>query len=249
MEVLRFIFGLGIAFSIFGFIWGFMMLLINSIRGNDQKSRQIQDYALRIIKYFLLVSVTANYIFKYQTGDDATLSVTYMVVGVLVLVLYLMGKLQKRVMFSQFSRHPLLARFSTSIDPLVERYLLIGSVVYFIICLQLPAMVDNGVVNWFTNSIVSIYDAPIIGWIFSVIAFFFLVNIIFRGANVIGSLLTGQPLNKPKSGGFGNFQQGAGGSNPFEQFREKQQQDDGFVDYEDVTDEDDGKNDEENRLR
>ena len=80
----------------------------------------------------------------------------------------------------------------------------------------------------------NIYDTPVIGWIFAIIAFFFLVNIIFRGANVIGSLLTGQPINGPTMGGnfSGDFQQ----SNPFEQFREQQRQEDDFVDYEDVTD-------------
>lgn len=239
MNVLRFIFGLGIAFSIFSFIWGFIMLLINSIRGNAGRAKQVQDYALRIIKYFLLVSVTANYIFKYQAGDDQTLSWAYMLLGTMVMVFYLMGKLQKRMLFSQLSKHPVLARFTVTIDPLVERYLLIGSVVYFIICLQLPDMVNNGVVNWFTTSIAAIYDAPIIGWIFSVIAFFFLVNILFRGANVIGSLVTGQPLNRPSVGGFGQFQQG---SNPFEQFREKQREEEGFVDYEDVTDEEESEN-------
>lgn len=242
MEVLNFIFGLGIAFSIFSFLWGCIMLGVNFLRGSGQQTergiqaRQVQDYVLRIIKYFLLISVTANYIIKYQygLGGNEGNSWANMILGVIVLGLYLMGKLQRRTMLNQLSQHPLLARFSASIDPKVERYLLSGSLVYFIFCLQYPAMVDNVVVNWFTESIVNIYDTPIIGWVFAIIAFFFLVNIIFRGANVIGSLITGQPLNKPANPfGGGGFQQG---SNPFEQFRQQQQQDEGFVDYEDVTD-------------
>ncbi len=237
MEVLKFIFGLGVAFSIFGFIWVIIMLGINMIRGSYQNSsKQIQDYVLRIIKYFLLVSVTANYIAKYQ-GDDGSISIINMILGVAVLGMYLMGKLQRRTLISQFSKHPMFTRFSTSIDPKVERFLLSGSLVYFIFCLQFPSMVDNGIVNWFTSSIVGIYETPVIGWVFSIIAFFFLVSTIFRGANVIGSLVTGQPIDTGgRFGNFGNFQNN--GTNPFEQFRQKQQQDDGFVDYEDVTDED-----------
>lgn len=237
MEILNFIFGLGIAFSIFGFIWGLIMLLLNFIRGSYQEGKEVQGYVLRIIKYFLLVSVSANYIIKYQDGNvsDTTVGLTNMILGVIVMGLYLMGKLQNRAMLSQLAKNPVFARFSGHVDPKVERYLLSGSLVYFIFCLQYPAMVNNSVVNWFTESIVGIYNTPVIGWIFAVIAFFFLVNIILRGANVIGSLLTGQPLNRPSAGSFGNFQ-GGGNSNPFEQFREQQKQGDDFVDYEDVTD-------------
>lgn len=240
MGVLNFIFGLGIAFSIFGFIWGLIMLFVNFIRGSYQEGKEVQGYVLRIIKYFLLVSVSANYIIKYQDGNvsDTTVGLTNMILGVIVMALYLMGKLRNRAMLSQLSNNPVFARFSTTIDPKVERYLLSGSLVYFIFCLQYPAMVDNSVVNWFTESIVSIYNTPVIGWVFAVIAFFFLINIVMRGANVIGSLLTGQPLNGPTGGAFGNFQGGAS-SNPFEQFREQQKQSDDFVDYEDVTEEED----------
>ena len=241
MEILNFIFGLGVAFSIFGFLWGIIMLGLNFLRSvasdaqQGSRSRQIQDYAFRIIKYFLLVSVTANYIVKYQNGfngENGEAGWTNLVLGVIVLGLYLMGKLQKRAMMNMLAKHPIAGRFSVSIDPKVERFLLSGSLLYFIVCIQYPAMVDNGVVNWFTESIVSIYNTPVFGWIFAIIGFFVLINIIFRGARVIGSLVTGQPINEPQNmGGMGER------SNPFEQFREQQQQDDGFVDYEDVTDE------------
>ncbi len=237
MEVFRFIFGLGVTFSIFGFIWGIIMLLINMVRGRNRT--QVQDYGFRIIKYFFLISVTANYIVTSQEGGgDSSMGLTNTVLGVIVLGLYLMGKLQNRTMINQLSNNPMFARFTNSIDPKVERFLLIGSVIYFVFCMQFPAMVDNAPVNWFTESIINIYDTPIIGWVFSIIGFFFLVTIILRGANVIGSLVTGQPLNSgPKGKGFGNFQ--AGGSNPFEQFRQQRQQEDDFVDYEDVTDQED----------
>lgn len=236
MQVLNFIFGLGIAFSIFGFLWWIIMQLVNILRGGYSKRNQTMDYIFRIVKYFLLISVTANYIVKYQEdGADSGVGLANMILGVLVLGFYLMGKLQNRTMISQLSKHPLLARFSSSVDPKVERYLLSGSLVYFIFCLQYPAMVDNGVVNWFTDSIIGIYETPVIGWIFSVIAFFFLLSVIFRGANVIGRLISGQPLSSPGPTMTGSFNS----SNPFEQFREKQRQDEEFVDYEDVTDEED----------
>jgi hypothetical protein len=235
MGVLKFIFVLGINFSIFGFIWGVIMLGVRLLIGTRQTRSQTMDYVLRIIKYFLLVSVTANFIMVSQgLASDETVSTANMILGVFVLALYLLGKLQNRSMLSQIAQNPMMARFSSQIDPKIERFLLIGSLLYFIVCLQFPVMVSNGVVTWFTAAIINIYDTPIIGWVFSVIAFFFLLTILFRAANVIGRILNGQPINggNSRGGGFG----GQVGSNPFEQFRQKQTKSDDFVDYEDVTD-------------
>lgn len=41
MEILNFIFGLGVAFSIFAFLWGVIMLAINFLRGivNDRRQK------------------------------------------------------------------------------------------------------------------------------------------------------------------------------------------------------------------
>jgi hypothetical protein len=234
MEVLKFIFVLGINFSIFGFIWGLMMIALSAFRPQAQQA-QAEVYILRIIKYFLLVSVTANYVLTYQQGSGNEIG--HIVIGTIVLALYLLGKLQNRTMISQLAKSAMFGRFYTPpLDIKVERFLLLGSVIYFVACLLLPWMVDNSLIIWFTDSIVSIYEAAVIGWIFKIIAFFFLINIIFRAANVIGSLLNGQSLTSgPNMGGTFTFNQG---SNPFEQFREKQEKDSEWTDYEDVTDED-----------
>jgi uncharacterized membrane protein len=44
MEELIFVFRLGIAFSIFVFIWGIIMILVNLLRGFSSEARQIQQY-------------------------------------------------------------------------------------------------------------------------------------------------------------------------------------------------------------
>lgn len=249
MEILNFIFGLGIAFSIFGFLWGIIMLVINLLRRDLGGNRNVQDYGLRIIKYFLLVSVTANYMIRPENGTIAepVKELTTIILGVLVLGIYLLGKLQNRTMLSQLAANPMFARFANKIDPKVERFLLIGSLIYFVACLLYPQMVNNSIVNWFTKSILAIYDTPVIGWIFAIIAFFFLVNTIFKSAGVIGAIVTGQPINPPNQGG--GFQGNFGGSNPFDQFRDQQSQSEDFVDYEDVTDEDEADSDESKKNK
>lgn len=230
MEILEFIFVLGINFSIFGFIWGLMMIVIRMFRAPGVPVNQGLDYTLRIVKYFLLVSVTANYIAKFQGSDlNTNIGMTNLIVGTIVMALYLLGKLQNRAVLSQLGQHPLFSRLANSVDPKVERFLLLGSIAYFVACLMYPQMVDNKLVNWFTDSIQNIYDTPIIGWIFKIIAFFFLINILLRAANVIGRLLNGQSITNPGvKTNFGNRQ------NRFDSTK-SDNDDSGFSDYEDVT--------------
>lgn len=234
MEILKFIFILGINFSIFGFIWGLMMLAVRLFQNPAQPRNQSLDYVLRIVKYFLLVSVTARYIATVQdNGINGNTGMTNLIVGTIVLALYLLGKLQNRAVLNQLGQHPMFARFANSIDPKVERFLLLGSVAYFVACLLYPQMVDNVLVNWFTDSILNIYDTPIIGWVFSVIAFFFLINILMRAANVIGRLFNGQSITEPTVNTTFKSKQ--------EDFNQQDitTNEDGFADYEDVTEEED----------
>lgn len=232
MEILKFIFILGINFSIFGFIWGIFMLFVRMLNPNKQQSNFSIDYVLRIVKYFLLVSVTANYIVKFQTLENSEqVSMMHLFVGTFVLFLYLLGKLQNRAVLSQLSQHPMFSRLISKVDPKVERFLLLGSVIYFVCCLFYPDMVDNGLINWFNDSILDIYETPVIGWIFSVIAFFFLINIIMRASNVIGNLISGKSITE--SHVKTEFK--------FKQRNYNEQDNDGFTSYEDVTEEDEDK--------
>lgn len=252
MKIIDFIFGLGIAFSIFGFLWGIIMFLVNILRRDFKGNREVQDYGLRIVKYFLLVSATANYVVIRPKVGNATSAVpelnelTTIILGVLVLGFYLISKLQRRAMMSQLANNPMFARFSSKIDPKVERFLILGSLIYFALCIQFPDMVNNRVVNWFSESIVNIYNTPVFGWIFAIIAFFFLIRILWDAANVVGALVTGQPINRPNQGGGFGDSEGNPGTNPFDQFRQSQQESDDFVDYEDVTDEEEEGSNESN---
>ncbi|MEX1001775.1 MAG: hypothetical protein WDZ35_06635 [Crocinitomicaceae bacterium] len=236
MEILKFIFVLGINFSIFGFIWGIFMFLLRALQPPAQQRNEGVSYVLRIIKYFLLVSVTANYIAVYEMGEPgARVSTMNIVLGSIVLGLYLLGKLQNRTIMNQIAKNPLISQFLPKIDPKVERFLLIGSLLYFIACLLYPIMVDNAVINWFTETIIGIYETPVIGWIFSVIAFFFLISIIMRGANVIGKILNGESItDNPNVGGSVHFRSER---RDFRETTEEHEDEEGFVDYEDVTEE------------
>jgi hypothetical protein len=135
----------------------------------------------------------------------------------------------------------MLSSLFTKIDPKIERYLLAGSLLYFIACLWNPEMVTNDLIDWFREVIKSIQEAFLIGWIFYIAALVFLVTTFMRFVSLIQNLLAGKsPLEGPSMKGK-NF--GAFGS----QFGQQQDEvedktdDDGYSDYEDVTDKDDNK--------
>ena len=247
MRVLEFIFVLGINFSIFGFIWGIFQFMIRNLQSPDQQRSEISTYVLRIVKYFLLVSVTANFIVINDLGAYTdSLGVTHietfsMVLGSTVMGLYLLGKLQNRTMMSQLGDNPLFSRLIPKIDPKVERFLLAGSLLYFLFCLWNPAIVDNGLINWFTEAIVSIKEAFLIGWIFHIIAFFLLISILMRGANIIGNLLSGNSIiegpNVNESFNY-KFRNNSGGGFKSHDY-DPEVDEEGFSSYEDVTDKED----------
>lgn len=241
MEVLSFIFILGINFSIFGFLWGIIMFLSRFLmnQGQPRQGNSNVEYIFRIIRYFLLVSVTANLISFPGTLELKTDGgYAYIVLGIVVFALYLLGKLQNRSVMAQLGNNPMLQRLVPKVDLKVERFMMLGSIVYFAVCLFIPSMVNNGLINWFKDTIVGIYRTPVIGWIFSIIAFIFLVTTFMRAANVLGRLINGQPILDTNIGGA---QSGEKPFNPFEQFTQPTADEEGFTEYEDVTDEEEEK--------
>ena len=239
-EALGFIFDLGIVFSIFGFVWGIMQFILKQLLGSSSKSSEVTTYLLRITKYFFLVSVVASSVwFKFDAEDNLqleNLNKFFLILGVVVMGLYLLGKLQKRSMMAQFSKNPMLSNLITKIDPKVERFLLAGSLLYFVACLWNPEMVTNSVIVWFREVIKSLQEAFLIGWIFYIAAFVFLVSTFMRAVNLVQNLLAGKsPFDGPSMNGmnFGKF-----GTNVGQEDVETEEDidDDGFTDYEDVTD-------------
>jgi len=241
MEILQFIFLLGINIVIFEFIWGLLNIFASIILGSFKVKYPQLDYVLRIIKYFLLVGVTARFV--YLTSESEALihsEKAKIIISSIVLGLYLIGKLQKREIFSQFSmiNNQTLKGFVTYFDPKIERILVIGSILLFVGFLIYPQALDRPIINWFTNSIINLNSVFFFGFIFKIIAFFFIISIFNRGANIIGLLIQGKSIQqtKPKSP-FSNF------NDRFNSTQNNNNQspltdDEGFTDYEEVDYED-----------
>lgn len=217
MELMNQIFRLGVVFAIFGFIWGIFELGLNLVTGG-RKRTIAEVYFIKAFKYLFLVDVT----FLFCLDDAQNLISTFnIVIAGLVLVTYFVGKLQnqqnKLAMFQMMGAgmQPKQATF----DLRAEIGVIVFAIAIFSLFVFYPGIAKNPISIWFHESIINIEDTPIIGFIFKVIGFFFLVSMIFKMLNGFNYLISGKPFVQASSS--------------FQSFT-KNKKDDEFDDYQEM---------------
>ena len=91
MELLNFIFRLGVLFAIYGFLWGMIELAIGILSAGRTRSTG-EVYVIRALKYFFLADVT--FLFCIQdAGSNMDFSNQLILAGVILLT-YFIGKFQ-----------------------------------------------------------------------------------------------------------------------------------------------------------
>jgi hypothetical protein len=89
-----------------------------------------------------------------------------------------------------------------------------------------PHLSENYLANWFAGSIKSLENAFLLGFIFKIIGFFFLIGMFIKLLNAINVVLSGKPFFVSMS----SFTQSQGQ-------QPKENSDEQFTDYEEVQDE------------
>lgn len=239
MEILKFIFHLGIVFAIFSFIWFFLMLGINLLMSG--RKTKFLNYLYKLAKYMFLSSVTARFIYEFA-GKDVTSKdgIVFFIVGGLILLMYLVGKLQRQENMVQMQA--MMSKMMPGMTPpMYDRKLEIAVIAIGLLnlaaCLFYPAILSNTFINWFSETIHGIYEAPIIGFIFKIIGVFFLINVMVKGFTSIGRALglIAPPSQSGSSFNFNMFSNMQSGRNPYRE-EEEQKDEDGFDKYEEVED-------------
>jgi hypothetical protein len=80
-----------------------------------------------------------------------------------------------------------------------EIILITLSGILFLGLLWYPQFAENTIALWFQRSILDIESTVIIGFIFKIIGFFFLLGMIFKMLNALNYLISGKPLFDIKS--------------------------------------------------
>lgn len=195
MELLEFIFRLGVVFAIFGFIWGLIELGFVLLSAGRQR-QLIEIYAIKAVKYFFLVDVTFLVCANGEFNDfNAT---SQLIFGSIILLMYFIGKLQngqkRQVMFQMMANGVLKNQSKFNIK--AEIGVIVFALMAFILFWMYPTFASNPLSIWFEKSIMNIEDTPIFGFVFKVIGFFFLVGIIMKMVNSFLFLLSGQAFQQ-----------------------------------------------------
>ncbi len=197
MELFSIIFRLGVVFAIFGFIWGLIELALTLLRGG-RPVQIFEIYFLKGIKYLLLADVT--FLFCLDRSNNE-LSYYNLGVTAIILLVYFIGNLQK-----QQNKQLLKSFLAKNVESseigfnLKSEIFVIGlGIGLFCTFAFLPDISKNPLSIWFHESILDIEDTPIIGLIFKIIGFFFLISMIFKMINGFFYLLSGKPFVRASS--------------------------------------------------
>ncbi|MGB1729390.1 MAG: hypothetical protein ACPHF2_05295 [Crocinitomicaceae bacterium] len=204
MEILELTFQLGVFFAIYGFIWFFVDLGFMLLNGGKPRSL-VETYFFKGIQYVFLVNVIFLFSIDMNSGSIA-LANLYPII--FILALYFIGKFQKSqnnvLMLSRMG----LATSTSKFNSKYEIIIILLSLLVFIGFIFRPDIANNVVAFWFKESILDIESTAIIGFIFKVIGFFFLMSILFKTVNsfqyISESLFT---KNQRKDSDFDDYEE------------------------------------------
>lgn len=180
MDILKLTFQLGVFFAIYSFIWFFIDFGIKTMTSGLVKGI-LFTYLIKAIKYLFLVNV----IFLLSVGENHSYVVNEqsLVPVVFILFFYFIGKFQKNqntnALFSRMGLETSKKQFNAR----YEIILIFLSFLMFGFLVLDPNIANNAVARWFKDSIIDIESTTIIGSIFKVIGFFFLLNILAKTIN------------------------------------------------------------------
>ena len=179
MNILDFVFRLGVLFAIYGFIWGIIEIGL-WLLSSGRKRGVNEIYLIKAIKYFFLADVT--FLFCVEGENTGTVMVNQVIFAGIILLTYFIGKLQKnqaRSIFFNFGGAK-MPQAQTTFNMRAETTVIIISLVIFALFWFFPEYAKNPISTWFSESITNIENTPIFGFIFKVIGFFFLISLIFK---------------------------------------------------------------------
>jgi len=185
MQILEFIFHFGVIIAVFTFLWWFFGLLLSLIFAPFGLTPRKIYYAQKTLKYFFLVTVAFRFALDDRFGLQGSRDISGYIISALILLAYLVGKAEaknNRVKF--YANFGNLRRFELTPFDRNKELILIGfAILVYVYFVLFPQGSFNIITNWFVDSIVSISDTPVFGWIFKIIGFFFLIMVIMRFVN------------------------------------------------------------------
>lgn len=217
MELLKYIFYLGIIFIVFSLIWGFFMLIYRMLTGMSERPL-IETYIFKALNLYFLVSLCSMLTVEYISKPGAP-KILLTVIGIAVLYSYLAGRLQRSKVMLQMNNLRLSAE---RVNMTWESILILAAIVYFSFGITHPEILVNSANVWFNQSVKDLYDTIIIGWIITFFGLLMLMVNLVRSVMVTAGAIT---WLMDRIAGRNNDNNSGNTNN------------DGYTDYEEVQDE------------
>lgn len=214
-QIFSFIFLLGFFYITFDLIWGLIRFLLRITLGVNSEDR-VTYHLFKIFSYFVLVTLTAVITLKYELF-------LFYALGFLVLYFYITSRMQKNKLKAAIKMDQRMlkrVRFNS--------IYLLGSLVFFVLSVNIPALVENQLTDWFYNMIVKVKDIGLFRFVIGFFAIIFLVNVLYRGFQATRLLIQQLLGMEPKAS---NAYESSFGKEGRELEEEKQGE---YIDYEEV---------------
>lgn len=188
MEILSYIFHLGILFIIFEVLWNLFLFLVKMAFPANQKS-PVGTMVIRAISFYFLVVLAADESLRVLE-THATTGWTIMIAGLgaAILYTYLAGKAQRGNFRVTINAQQLNVEESKLTPYLLG--LAVASTLTFVLLIFFPDALRNGVTDWIGETILAIYNTPVIGWIFGFAGLIFAIITVFRGIAITQALFS-----------------------------------------------------------
>lgn len=179
--------------AVYNFLWWLIMLGINVLRGRGRK-QLLEIYLIKAIRYTFLADVL--FLFSLQQ-EDGQIELNSLLITGLIMLIYFVGKIQKKQERQSFfsvrgqanipGMKDIFEKMKPKFDLRYEALVVVLAIGLFSGFYFKPELASNTISNWFLDNILGIMDAPVFGFIFKVIGFFFLLSVILK---IVGGLMT-----------------------------------------------------------
>jgi hypothetical protein len=192
MKALSLIFQLGVLFSAFAFIWFWLQLLLMIILPENIRT-QFRYFLQLLQSLFLGVLVL-----KFVAKEEVSLTVNSMLIlSLITYFLYLLRNLRSEQNAMQVKLYTNLYK-KVKMKNEWELAVALISISITILLVFFPVALDSVVTQWFYEQTQDLIKIPIIGWIFKLAGFFFLLATLVRFLAAITWMLRGPKSKAPK---------------------------------------------------
>ncbi|MBP9084163.1 MAG: hypothetical protein KBH11_13865 [Bacteroidia bacterium] len=198
MEIFEYIFYLGVINIVFSAGWKILATVISSLLNDIGINKETSFLVFKTLGYYILVSMAAMVTVTHMEQTYSLAAMAYAITGTFVIYATIASNLERnrwRAVMNYERKRIRVMRF--------DGYLLMACIVLFIVTLLKPEIANIPPHTWILTTIDKIFNTSVLKYIIGFFAFFYMLNIIFRGikaSDEVFALLFNRKRNKTTTG-------------------------------------------------